>query len=196
MKFDRMPQRGSIFTEVFNSGDWRHFQVAYSDKRNPKPKVPRYLDKTLAPSREWVKDVIHVWARALPINFALAVSVIQTGDYHAIQRHYKRMRDVLYQEREGIQKADVSDEARASMMELWNATFKEVNIVCEWGDGDLANWARAAWVDALTLPHPHVKRNEFSGRVTPANNKKAESTTEVKSKRPKAKKTGLEVAAA
>lgn len=171
MNFKTPYNSSSIFTEVMTGRDKQTFELAYRgpmvrDKKDPLKLVAdisRMADVGVA--REWVSSVLHLWAEKLPLNFALAVQVFQTGDTHAVVRHYARILTALNIELQDMHKIQ-NDDIRAMRVAQVQDAIKQAEIVTNMDTLHLNNWLREQWVWALTLTHTPSKRvNSFSGKL-------------------------------
>lgn len=188
MRFRKPFKHPTIFTEMFQPLDWTIFNHAYKRHEDSNK-----LDRRLDGDRVWVEDVILSWSEKLGIPLSLAVMVFETGDYHATQRHYKRLLVKSDAEGTSIRQSKMDDAHKAFAMEAWQKKHKDIMLVCEWDASDLANWCRHAFVHALTISHPrvrfdaHAKRDDRAPK--PRNEERAKSKDGVKteSRTPRAK---------
>lgn len=160
MRFNQVFAQKSIFTEMFQKTDWVIFNHAYKahDDKNK-------LDRSLSVDREWVEDVILFWSEKTSIPLSLAVSVFQTGKFQAVQAHYRRLLEKSLREAESIRQSAMDDAHKGFAMDKWQKKHREIELVCKWDDGDLANWCRATFVEALGTTHPKYRFDAHTKRV-------------------------------
>lgn len=167
-KFHGPFRTDTVFSTVMTSRDRETFRLAFTKGVPKKNKEGKNIGEDfhqLATARRWVNEVIRLWADKIDINHGLAFQVICSGGVDVVRRNFQRRLEAHQGSLKDLyaRKDKMSDAQWSYARDQYHKTEAALKQVTEMDHQALVDLLRGAWVFCLSIRHPSVKVNDFSG---------------------------------